>query len=217
MVAASHESNPTFSALLVQAQNGSGTSRGVLLEEFRQYLELFADRCLDPELQPKASKSDIVQQSFLEAHADFKSFRGQTREELRSWLKEIVRNNVANIRRLFQGTQKRELGREIPLTEDDDSDRTHVGPAAPDPSPSGVASLHEESLRLEQAVQRLPDHYREVVLLYHRDHLSFEEIAARLDKSAEAVRKLWTRAVDRLAAELKASHARPSADSTPHA
>lgn len=217
MVAASHESNSDFSALLVQAQNGSRTSRGQLLEEFRQYLELFADRCLDPELQPKASKSDIVQQSFLEAHADFQSFQGATREELRCWLKEIVKNNIANIRRLYQGTKKRELAREIPLTEDDDSDRTRVAPAAQDPSPSGIASLNEEALRLEQAVQRLPEHYRDVVLLYHRDHLSFEEIATRLNKSAEAVRKLWTRAVERLAAELKTLHARPSADSPPHA
>jgi len=217
MVAASHDSNPDFGARLAEAQNGSNEIRGQLLEEFRQYLELFADRSLDPELQPKASKSDIVQQSFLEAHAGFKTFRGSTREELRCWLKEIVRNNIANIRRLFQGTKKREMAREIPLTEDDDSDRTKLAPAAQDLSPSGVASLHEETHRLEQAVQRLPENYRDVVLLYHRDHLSFEEIAARLEKSAEAIRKLWTRAVERLAAELKATHARPSADSPPHA
>jgi RNA polymerase sigma-70 factor, ECF subfamily len=217
MVAASHDSNSDFCMRLAEAQNGSSDIRGQLLEEFRQYLELFAGRSLDPELQPKASKSDIVQQSFLEALADFKAFRGSTRDELRCWLKEIVRNNIANVRRVYQGTQKRDLAREIPLTQDDDSDRTKLAPVAPDLSPSGVASQHEEVQRLQQAVQRLPEHYRDVVLLYHRDHRTFEEIAAQLGKSAEAIRKVWARAVERLAAELKPPHARPSADTPPHA
>lgn len=212
MVAALHESQPEFPARLAEAQAGSD-SRGELLEEFRQYLELFADRCLDPELQPKASRSDIVQQSFLEAHAGFKSFRGSTRDELRAWLREIVRNNIQNIRRVYQGTRKRDIAREVPLTEGDDSDRqVPLAATAGDPSPSGVAVRHEEAQQLEQAVQRLPEHYREVVLMYHREHLSFEEIAAQMGKSAEAVRKLWSRAVERLSSELKTPNGRPASD-----
>jgi RNA polymerase sigma-70 factor, ECF subfamily len=45
---------------------------------------------------------------------------------------------------------------------------------------------------------RLPPDDQAVVLLRHFDCLSFEEIGRRLDRSPDAARKLWGRAIVRL-------------------
>jgi RNA polymerase sigma-70 factor (ECF subfamily) len=56
---------------------------------------------------------------------------------------------------------------------------------------------------VEAAIERLPDDSRLVVLLRHKEHLSFTEIGERLGRSGDAARKLWERAVERLAQEMK--------------
>jgi RNA polymerase sigma-70 factor (ECF subfamily) len=52
------------------------------------------------------------------------------------------------------------------------------------------------------ALQRLPQHYSEVVLWHNRDRLPFEEIGRRQGTSADAARKRWTRALGWLHKEL---------------
>jgi RNA polymerase sigma-70 factor, ECF subfamily len=52
------------------------------------------------------------------------------------------------------------------------------------------------------AIDRLPEHYREVVVCHQRDRLTFEQIGRLRGISAEAARKLWTRALGRLRREL---------------
>ncbi len=59
------------------------------------------------------------------------------------------------------------------------------------------------------AMDRLPDHYREVVIWHHRERLPFEEIGRRRGISAEATRKLWTRALGRLRQELGSEYGSP--------
>ena len=45
-----------------------------------------------------------------------------------------------------------------------------------------------------------------MVVWYQYDRLTFEEIGLRLDRSAEAARKLWSRALVRLTQELGSAH-----------
>ena len=47
--------------------------------------------------------------------------------------------------------------------------------------------------------------YRQVIVGRYQEQLSFEEIGRRLHRSAEAARKLWWRAIERLRQELDSS------------
>lgn len=49
------------------------------------------------------------------------------------------------------------------------------------PSPLAEASRQEEADHLGQALERLPPMYREVLVLYHFEHLKYAEIAEALD------------------------------------
>ena len=57
---------------------------------------------------------------------------------------------------------------------------------------------------LQDALAQLPDDYRQVITLRHQEQRSFEEIGILLGRSSEAVRKLWSRAIERLKQELGA-------------
>jgi RNA polymerase sigma-70 factor (ECF subfamily) len=176
---------------------------GKRLEACRQYLLMIANRELPIELRPKIGASDVVQETFLEAQRDIPQFLGSDEDELLAWLRRVLLNNIANIRRQYQQTEKRDVAREVSL-----EGRTGTGFNVPLPAqdltPSKDAAHEEESELLERALSRLPEHLRQVILLRHRENQSFPEIAHLLGRSPAAVRKLWVRAVERLQQELNA-------------
>lgn len=159
-----------------------------------------ARRELDLKLQPKGGASDLVQDTFLKAHLHFDRFQGTADVELRAWLRELLLNNLRDFRRSYVESAKRQVARETPL-DLGVSGIDVAGPAADLPSPSGVAMQEEQAQRLESVLQRLPEDYRRVLELRYREGLPFDEIGARMDRSCNAARKLWSRAVLQLETE----------------
>jgi RNA polymerase sigma-70 factor (ECF subfamily) len=187
---------------LAAARAGSRVALGQALEAFRGYLFLLAQEDLDPALRSKGGASDLVQETFLEAQRDFHQFQGNSEEELRAWLRQLLRHNLADFSRRYR-TGKRGFGREQPLEPGDSSTGGDGGLAAPQPSPSQAAVTHEQAEALWRTLDRVPDDYRQVLLLRHQEKLSFEEIAQRMDRSGQAVRQLWARAVRRVRSEME--------------
>jgi RNA polymerase sigma-70 factor (ECF subfamily) len=188
---------------VAQARGGSVAALGQILELCRSYLLLVANRELDEELRQKEGASDLVQQTFLEAHRDFGQFHGTTQAEVIAWLRRILLNNLSNARRRYVEAGKRQIGRELPL-EGNSPGIAHARSLAVDSSsPSSRAAANEESAALDRALERLPADYQEVILLRHEQGLSFDEVGELMNRSAEAVRKLWTRALRQLREELE--------------
>jgi RNA polymerase sigma factor (sigma-70 family) len=94
------------------------------------------------------------------------------------------------------------VGRELPLSLGGSSNPAGE-PAAGTPSPSEQAARREQDGALERALERLSDDNRRVLLLRYREEQSFQEIAALLGRSANAVRKLWARALERRRQEME--------------
>lgn len=196
--------SPGVADWLVQARTGSADSLGRALEACRGYLLLIAQQELEPELQAKGGASDLVQETFLKAHRHFARFHGETEAELLAWLRRLLLNNLIDFRRLYLETAKRQVGKEISLQAGPPGGSFCEGGnqlAAPQLSPSGIAMEDEQAQALRKAMNRLPEEYRQVLLWRQQDELTFEEIGRRLDRSADAARKLWARAVARLQKE----------------
>lgn len=64
--------------LLQTAKHKGPSALGSLLELYRNYLRILARSQLTAELLPRATPSDVVQDTFLEAYRDFVQFRGNT-------------------------------------------------------------------------------------------------------------------------------------------
>jgi RNA polymerase sigma-70 factor (ECF subfamily) len=188
--------------LLAAGRTGDRDAVGSLLEVFRAYLTLIAERELSPELRTKCSASDLVQGTFLEAQRDFERFRGSTVSDLRAWLRGILTHNLKDLTRRYGATGKRDLGREVPLPVGAVLASEGFSLVAPTPTPSQRAMAREQAEALQRALQRLPGTYRRVIELRFREGCGFDEIGRLLDRSADAARKLWFRAVERLAREV---------------
>jgi RNA polymerase sigma-70 factor (ECF subfamily) len=187
---------------LPAARAGSMEALGQALELFRRYLLRIAERELDPDLRAKGGASDLVQLTFLEAQRDFAKFHGDSGPELRAWLRRLLVDNLANFSRHYRHTAKRCVAREVALDAG-----TSAGPpggeaCADSPSPSTEAMAQERAQALAQALSQLPEEYGRVITLRHYQQHSFEEIGKLMDRSAEAARKLWARAIERLRQEL---------------
>ena len=155
----------------------------------------------EPALKAKGNASDLVQETFLMAQRGVERFRGRTASEWRHWLRSILIRNMAQERRRFAATAKRQVQREVAVP--DEMQLEYAGYVE---TPSRNLALRELEAALIEGLQRLPAHYREVVTWHQREGLSFEEIGLRCGISAEAARKLWTRALARLRKELGPAH-----------
>ena len=76
---------------------------------------------------------------------------------------------------------------------------SHRGPlVAPDSSPSQRAVRREQAVLLANALRNLPADYGEVIVLHHLEGLTFPEVARRMGRSLDSVKKLWVRSLARL-------------------
>jgi RNA polymerase sigma-70 factor (ECF subfamily) len=186
---------------LAAARAGSNDALGQALEACRDYLLLIAQQEMDPNLRAKGGASDIVQETFLEAQRAFENFKGNSDEELRAWLRRILLNNLGDFRRRYRESDMRAIAREVGLGADGSSAGVGANLPADGSTPSRHAVEQEATELLMQAIDRLPDDYRQAILLRYREELSFEEIGQRMNRSPAAIRKLWARAVVRLREE----------------
>jgi RNA polymerase sigma-70 factor (ECF subfamily) len=191
---------PNPEQLIGLARAGSGPALGQLLELYRRYLALLARLQIGRRLQGKVDAGDLVQETFLAAHRHFAQFRGTTEAELVSWLRQILASRLEKLLRHYCGTQRRDIRLERePVDELARSSRAlDRGLVAGHSSPSQQAVRREQAVLLADALGRLPEDYREVLILRHLQGLSFPEVARRLGRSLDSVDKLWTRALGRL-------------------
>ena len=193
-----------FEIVLDRARAGEdeqgAEARGRMLEQYRAYLTLLARVQIGRRLQGKVDAADVVQETFLEAHRHFGNFRGTTEAELTSWLRQILAGTLAHLLRHYLGTRGRDVRLEMGLTAPPDYSSRPPGLdlVASLTSPSLQAARREEVVLLADALERLPEEYREVIVLRHWEGLTFPEVAGRMGRSQDSVEKLWLRALARL-------------------
>jgi RNA polymerase sigma-70 factor (ECF subfamily) len=186
----------TVARWLREAHAGSEEALGQLFEACRPYLLLIANEELAADLRAKAGASDLVQESFLEAHVCFGQFRGITEAELYGWLRQILRNNLANFTRRFRQTAKRQASSETPLANETSStDGDGLVAIDPSPSPSQQAVSKELADAVYRALDRLPEKQGSVIRWRLEEKQSFQEIGQRLGLSENAAEKLFARAI----------------------
>lgn len=183
------------SVLIEEARGGSEAALGELFEPYAEYLRLLARVQIGRRMQSKVDPGDLVQETFLEAHRQIAQFRGISEAEFLSWLRTILAGQLALVLRHYLGTRGRDvkLERQLAAQLDESSQALDGGFVASHSTPSQHASRHEQAVLLADALTRLPEEYREVIILRHLEALAFAEVAARMGRSEDSVQKLWVR------------------------
>jgi RNA polymerase sigma-70 factor (ECF subfamily) len=184
-------------SLLELAQRGDAVATGSLLESYRSYLTLLARVQVGKKLQGKADPADVVQETFLDAHRQLPLFRGSSEAEFTAWLRRILAGQIALLIRRFIGTQGRNVAMEQSLQVEIDghSQAMNIDLFVPQSTPSQHAARREQAVLLAEALGRLPDEFREVLVLRHLEELTFQEVANRMNRGESGVYKLWVRAL----------------------
>jgi len=185
--------------LIERAQAGDSTALTELLEACRHYLRLLARVQIHRRLQAKVDASDLVQETLMEAHRDFTQFRGVSEGELVAWLRRILACKSANLIRHY-GTEMRDIDieRRVQWDLDQSSAALEIAFAESVETPSERLAGRERSVLIADAIEELPEHYRDVLVLRHFEGLSFPDVAKRMGRTLDSVKNIWVRALARL-------------------
>jgi RNA polymerase sigma-70 factor (ECF subfamily) len=152
--------------------------------EVRAVTRYFASRLVDPE-----AALDLTAETFAQAYAGRRRFRGDTEEEARGWLFKIAQNQLATY--LRKGYAKRSalqrLGLERPAADSEELQR--------------VEELGEmAALRtvIARQLEDPPDGLREAVRLRVVEQLDYDEVAQQLSITETAARMRVSRALKAL-------------------
>ncbi len=186
--------------LLALAKAGDRVALGRLLERYRNYMAVLIRIQVGRRLSRKVDAEDLLQEIGLEVHRKLSTFRGSSEREFLTWVRRMIGSILANQVRHFLGTKCRDLRLERALVDElDHSSRAlNASLVAPESTPSQQAIRREQAVILSDALQELPEKYREVIILRHLEGLSFPDIARRLDRTEDSVKNVWLRGLARL-------------------
>lgn len=180
------------------ARRGSRKALNDICAWLRPWLEEVSRRRFSGALRTKCPDSDLVQESLIGLTTSIDRFQGQTKSDLMVWVRGIMENKALELHRRFAGTEMRDVQRERRLSlEHSSQPGCHIAETLV-PSLERLITA-EESEKVKCLVQRLPDHYRQIVELRYLQELSFPEIARQLDRTEASVKHIFVRALEQLA------------------
>ncbi len=116
------------------------------------------------------------------------------------WLRRIISGKTNDLIRRYLGSQCRDVRREQQLVAElkRSSKDLDCRLLATHASPNKQITRREENVLVTNILATLPEDYREVLILRHLEGLSFHEVAQRMERSVDSVKKLWKRGLARL-------------------
>lgn len=135
---------------------------------------------------------DLAQETFITAWSQLAELREP--EKLRSWLCGIARN-LANNSRRKQNREPSHAAEPIENITDNHSQ---------EPLPLEHTISNEEQEILWRSLEKIPETYREPLVLFYREHQSVETVAEKLELSTDTVHQRLSRGRKLLAEEVTA-------------
>jgi RNA polymerase sigma-70 factor (ECF subfamily) len=143
----------------------------------------------------------VVQETRILAFQRTEGFENRRDGAYRAWLLRIAELKAREALRAHAGTGKRAVGREVAK----DLHRDSSAAAALGPTPSEAAIGAERRDEVLRALETLSPDHRQVIRLARREGHPIAEVAARMGRSTDAVKRLYGRALGRLAHALRGS------------
>jgi RNA polymerase sigma-70 factor (ECF subfamily) len=179
--------------LLAAAQKGDEQAVQSLLHRHLPQLRAFIRLRCGAELRAKESASDLVQSVCRDVIQNMGGFQWEGEAAFRAWLCTAAARKVAD-RAAYWNTARRDVAKEA--TGGDEALLMVYRQSA---SPSEVVQGREALERIEGAFDKLPEDYREAIVLSRILGLPREEVAKRMGKTEDSVRHLLFRGLAQLA------------------
>lgn len=183
-----------FTESVLEVELKARPSLEALSPEFAEFFETHSRQifylCLRMLGEP-AKAEDATHDVFLKAWRKLDSFRGES--SWRTWIYRIAINHCRNLQQAW-------AERHIHAASDDVAFESAVAESA---SPFRVLEMKELGGRIQSALEKLSPEYRLLLLLVADEEMSYEEVGALTDQTADAVRGKLHRARKAFAAEFQ--------------
>jgi len=120
---------------------------------------------------------ELAHQTFINAWKNLSQLKDLSR--FRPWLCTIARNNIRNF---LNKNQRDIIAKTKPMENINDTAADEAGPLE-----SAIKKEHEELV--SDAIRRIPEQYREPLVLYYRQQQSVKQVALSLDLSEDVVKQ----------------------------
>jgi RNA polymerase sigma-70 factor (ECF subfamily) len=183
--------------LLEQVRAGDRLAFEQLFTRHRPFLRQVVELRLDPRLRARVDPSDVVQETQLEAFRRLGDYLERRPMPFRLWLRQTACERLLMAQRHHVGAARRAVGREVPLP-DASSLQLAQQVLAAGSTPSQRLDRDEVAGRVRQALARLSETDREILLLRNLEMLSNQEAANVLQIDPAAASQRYGRALLRL-------------------
>jgi RNA polymerase sigma-70 factor (ECF subfamily) len=188
--------------LLDAARQGDEGALAVLVERHRERLERMVRLRMDRRLQGRVDPADVVQEAYLAVRGKFPQYMADPRLPFFLWLRLEVGQKLLQVQRFHLGTQMRDAGQEVSLHRGALPQVTSLSLAehllGKLTSASHAAMRAELRLRVQEALNGMAPHDREVLVLRHFEELTIAEAAQVLGIKPSTAGNRYVRALRRL-------------------
>ena len=188
--------------LLASARDGDAEAVNRLLEKHRAPIRRLIELRLDRKVQRRVDVSDVVQDVMIEASGRLDKYLADPAMAFHLWLRQIAWDRIIDTYRRHRVSAKRNMDREQPMASPAGPDQSTMELAVqlcdPGLTPAAAATQREIAVKVEQAIEKMNDQDREIILMRHYEHLSNLEIAEVLGLNPPAASMRYLRALRRL-------------------
>ncbi len=193
--------------LLNRLAEGDEAALAVLLAQGRQKLVAYLRFKIPLDLQGRISAEDIVQETHTAVFRCVSTFVPRGANSFERWVQAVaVRQLLAALRR--QRAAKRGGGR-MTLGDGRSVEDSAVAfldmLGAPMNTPSGYVRKNEAAGAVRNALEELPEHYRQAIWLVHIEGRSAKEVAGQMGRTHRAVNGLCRRGLKLLRIQLESA------------
>ncbi len=197
---------PDTDLLLAEVSRGDASARSRLLDRHRDRLRQMIAVRIDRRVAARVDPSDVVQEVLLEADRQLAGYLEKRPLPFFPWLRQIAGNKLMDLHRRHVSARRRSVSREEPAPARlpgesawELADRLFATGSGP------LAQVMRDEMRrhVREALDRLSERDREVLVLRHLEGLTTAQIAEVLGASEGAVHTRHLRALQRLGTLLK--------------
>lgn len=170
--------------LIRRAQEGDQEAFNALVVAYQERAYKYAYRLT----RNQELAGDIVADAFVRVYSALKNFRGQS--AFGTWLYRIVTNCYLDIRKKDKESKNFSLN-EPANVKSGEVERQYEDDG---PGPDHLAERNQRESLIQDALNQMPEYQKAMLVMYHVEALSYDDIAAALDLPIGTVKSRLNRA-----------------------
>jgi len=182
------DADDDLTQLIHLARTGDRLALNSLLNRYRPYLRVVAEKLIRSHFRARFDGSDIVQEVCRDAAFGIKQLRASSEPEFNAWINRILKNNLANFLRDHTAAK-----RDVRLEQDVGDGNVSIQWRSRDASgrrPDSRLIQGEAALVLAQSLAGLPDDQRTAIQMRYIEMCKLAEIAEYMQISISSVARL---------------------------